>query len=245
VVTQRLALFPVSSYSLRVEGHIYLPLPTLMLYLYLPLFSGMRVWTRMAQVSLLGVAALAALGFHCLASRLAIRRWVTSVITVCLVVLEFSAWPYAMGSTKVEARPVDLWLAAQSADGAVMEFPLSKALSGRALYATLSHGKSIASGYGTFFPAAFNEKRGILETFPAAECLDLLRQWGVKYLLVGEHTYGSDWPAVERELQGAAGVRVRQTFDDKQVYSGDRLLKLSPLMEQAEVVDRIHVYELE
>lgn len=126
-----------------------------------------------------------------------------------------------------------------------MEFPLAKALSGRALYATLSHGQSIASGYGTFFPSAFNEQRGTLETFPAEECLALLREWGVRYVLVGSRPYGAQWTAIERALQQAPGVNLKEVIDDLPVYQGDRLLRLSPVMKPAEVVDRIYVYVLD
>jgi hypothetical protein len=252
LLTKRLALYPISSYSLRVEGAVYLPLPTLLLYLYLPFFGAMRVWARMGFVAIFGVSVLAGYGFQrldrqCLRpSGLARRRAgaVTLIVLAC-VILEFAAFPHALGSSSVQARPVDYWLASQEGDFAIMEFPVLKAMTGRQLYAMRTHGKKISFGYGTFFPRAFNESRAVLDAFPGQESVALLKSWGVRYVLVGSRYYGGDtWAQLERDCSAAPGLRFVRTVDDDSAYSGDRVLRWLPGTERAFIVDRIYVYEV-
>jgi len=243
LLSKRLALYPISSYSLRLAGAVYLPLPTLLLYLYLPFFNAMRVWARFGLVTLFAVAVLAGYGIQHLRSRVG-RPRLAIALMLALVLFEFAAFPYALGTSRVQARPVDNWLAAQQGEFAIMEFPVLKAMSGRTLYAMRTHGKAVTFGYGTFFPRAFNEQRGLLDSFPSPECVALLQRWGVRYVLVGSRTYGAEWPQRERELSTAAGLRYVLTLDDEPTYEGDRLLHFLPGTERAFIVDQIHVYEV-
>ena len=252
-LTKRLALYPISSYSLRVAGAIYLPLPTLLLYLYLPFFSAMRVWARFGLVTAFGVSMLAGYGLQQLCKKYAgrsagtraqLRGLLVTTALFGLVILEFTAFPYALGTCQVQARPVDVWLASQGGDFAIMEFPVAKAMSGRSLYAMRTHGKKIAFGYGTFFPRAFNEQRAVLESFPSRESIALLKDWDVRYVLLGSRSYGQAWPQVEKDLSVVSSLRHVLTLDDIPIYEGDRLLRLLPGREPAFVVDRIYVYEV-
>ncbi len=253
-LTKRLALYPISSYSLRVAGAIFLPLPTLLLYLYLPFFSGMRVWARFGLVAVLGVSVLAGLGLQQLRNWVR-QRWgairgsiaaerVVTLGVLLLVLLEFAVFPYALGTCSAQARPVDQWLAGQDGDFSIMEFPLSKALSGRALYATRTHGKWISCGQSTFFPRAFTEKLPVLESFPSEASVALLKEWRVRYVLVGARTYGAAWSHVEANVASNPGLQHVVTFDDPPIYEGDRVLRLLLGTERAFVVDRIYVYEV-
>ncbi len=252
-LTKRLALYPISSYSLRVAGAIYLPLPTLLLYLYLPFFSAMRVWARLGLITVFGVSVLAGYGLQRLhkrcnwqgiSARFRARGLVVTIAVFCLVILEFAAFPYALGTCSVQARPVDYWLAGQDGDFAIMEFPITKAMTGRSLYMMRTHGKKISFGYGTFFPRAFNEQREVLESFPDKESIALLKTWGVRYVLVGARSYGAAWPQLEKDLSAASGLRHALTLDDLPIYVGDRLLHFLPGTERAFIVDRTYVYEV-
>jgi len=63
VMANRLALHPMPSYyDLRVAGMVYVPLPTLLGYLYVPFFDAMRVWTRFGVISAFAIAVLAGIG---------------------------------------------------------------------------------------------------------------------------------------------------------------------------------------
>jgi hypothetical protein len=243
LLSNRLALYPISSYSLRVAGAVYLPLPTLLLYLYLPFFNAMRVWARFGLLTLFAIAVLAGYTIQHLCTRAHWPRAATALL-LALVLFEFAAFPYALGTSRVQARPVDNWLAAQEDEFAVMEFPVIKAMTGRSLYAMRTHGKAVTFGYGTFFPRAFNEQRRVLEGFPSPESTALLKRWAVRYVLVGSRTYGAEWPQRERDLSTAAGLRYVLTLDDEPTYEGDRVLRFLPGTERAFIVDQIHVYEV-
>lgn len=253
-LTKRLSFYPLSSYNLRKAGAIYVPLPTLLLVLYLPFFNAMRVWARFGLVSLFSVAVLAGYGFQQLCKVCVLPNMgrsprlvslVIAMVVIPLILLEFAVFPYALGTSKVEARPVDIWLSYQDDDFAIMEFPVNKAISGRTLYAMRIHGKKIAFGYGTFFPSAFNEQRAVLDTFPSAASIALLKQWEVHYVLVGARSYGAKWPQLEQELAVASDLRYVLAMDDVPVYEGDRALSLLPGTEQAFIVDRVYVYEVQ
>lgn len=271
VLTKRLAVYPISSYTLRVEGAIYLPLPTLLLYLYLPFFSGMRVWARFGLLTIFALAALAGFGVQRLqrwiTDRTAAsvsaehgvsppswrgstsghgiwRPWLVPLVIGLLVIFEFAALPYAMGSSSVQARPVDHWLSEREGDFAIMEYPLIKAMSGTSYYHMRTHGKRISFGQSTYFPQFFTENRPLLESFPSAESITLLKSWGVRYVLVGSRYYGATWPQLERSCSAAPGLRYVLTMDDMPIYEGDRVLHLMPGAERAFIVDRIYVYEV-
>ena len=252
-LTTRLALYPVSSYALRLKNAVYVPLPTLLLYLYLPFFSAMRVWARFGLITVLGTSVLAGYGLHRLLQSTTLggplvpgraRALLLKAAFCGLVMLDFAAFPFALGSSRVQAQSIDRWLAQQPGDFAVMVYPLRKALSGPPLYGTVVHGKKVAYGYGTFFPRGFEEQREILESFPSAESLVVLREWQVRYVLVGSRSYGADWPRVRQALSSASGLRHVTTLEEMPLYEGDRLLHLLPGMERALIVDRILVYEL-
>lgn len=255
-LTGRLALHPISSYSLRVAGAVFLPLPTLLLYLYLPFFSAMRVWARFGLGTILGMSVLAGLGL--LELQQLCKRWdpmwargrrrllggLAMTAMLGLVIAEFAVLPYPLGTSSVVPRPVDRWLANQDGDFAIVELPVAKAMTGRSLYAMRTHGKSIVTGYGTFFPHGFNEQRVVLESFPEGGSIALLREWDVRYVLVGARSYEEEWPQVAVSLLGISSLRHVITLDDLPSFEGDRLLHLLPGTERAFVVDRIHVYEV-
>jgi hypothetical protein len=252
LLTRRLALYPISSWSLRVPGAIYLPLPTLLLYLYLPFFSAMRVWARFGLVTVLGISVLAGYGWARVSgwfgahSKRVGPRWVAAaaVAALGLILFDQAAFPYALGTSKVQAQPVDQWLAQQPGDWAVMMYPVNKGTSGIPLYETLVHGKKTVYGQGTAFPRGFNEKRGLLESFPSEECLALLKEWKVRYVLVGSQAYGASWPELQTRL-ASSGLRLVTILDDEPIYAGDRVLSLLAGTERAFLVDRIYVYEID
>lgn len=261
-VTGRLALFPISSHSLRMEGAVYLPLPTLLLYLFMPFFSAMRVWSRFGLVTVFGASVLASYGFQRLVSVFAQRRprlrgpvWrragmrsqqelVLAGAILALILLDTAVFPFALGWCEVRARPVDEWLAGQPGDFAVMELPLGTAISGRTLYAMRTHGKKIGLGYGTFFPRAFDEQRGALDSFPSEESIALLKRWEIRYVLVRSQSYGELWPRLEEDLGVRAELRYVLNLEDTPIYEGDRVMRALPGTESAYVVDRIYVYEV-
>ena len=246
---KRLALNPTNFYwKLWVKDSIYVPLPTLLLYLFLPFFTPMSYPSRFAIFATLAVSVLAGIG----ASRLLLHRnpgkpgtgWCLAVLVAGLILFEFAAVPPPFGMSVVRAQPVDQWLAAQQDDSTVMLYPLDKAITGPALYATAIHGKRVAYGYGGLYPRAFVEKMPVLSHFPAEECIALLKQWGVRYILVCSTSYGESWPQLERSIAASPQLRYVTKIQQEPVSRGDRLLRQIPEYSAWFVVDQVFIYEI-
>jgi hypothetical protein len=248
-IANRLALHPSPSYyELRVPGAIYFPLPSLLAYLYVPFFSAMRVWTRFAAVVTLALAVLAGLGWSRLQGWIrpasVAREQMIGALILALAVLELWTPPFAMGWSEVQPQPVDTWLAERTDVGAVAVFPLSKAECGPGLYAAMVHGRPVVYGYGGFFPQWYLQVRPILWTFPSNESIFLLREWGVRFVLVAEDSYGEQWPEVERVISFSSYLRPMAVFEGKSTYHEGWFARQVPDLSRAFIVDRVHVYEL-
>ena len=110
-----------------------------------------------------------------------------------------------------DKRQDDEWLAAQPEFFAVIQLPYEVALEGTQLYDSQFHGKPIASGYGSFFPEAFTGHEEDLRAFPVNRALDVLLDWGVRYVLLRPDDFAG-WAGVERTI--AAQPRLRLAYDD-------------------------------
>jgi hypothetical protein len=252
LLANRLALHSMPSYyELRMEQAVYVPLPTLVFYLYVPFFNAMRVWTRFGLISALAVAVLAGMGLSRMLHRCGwvgrSSRRVSFVAWACLalVILELVAVPHPLGWSEVQAQPLDEWLAGQRGEGAIIRFPLWRAECGPGLYATTVHGKPIAYGYGAFFPNYYRQLRPVLWTFPTTESLALLKAWGVEYVVVGARAYGQQWPEIRERLDQFSALQLVAEFDEKPVYHSGWLAESLPDFERSLVVDHIYVYTLE
>jgi len=246
LVANRLALHPMPSYyELRAEQAIYLPLPTLLLYLYVPFFDAMRVWTRFALIGALSTAALAGIGLAQLIrrARTSRRLWVGGV-ALAVVLLELAVGVYPLGWSEVRTQPVDRWLAEQPHAGAVAVFPLWKAEHGAALYATKDHARPVIYGYGAFFPRNYRDARPVLWDLASPEAIALLRQWDVAYVVVGAESYGAQWPQLERHLEQTGALQLVATFRETPVYHSGWFAELLPDFGRAFIVDQLYVYRL-
>jgi hypothetical protein len=95
-----------------------------------------------------------------------------------------------------------------------------------------------------------------LGTWPSYATVNLLRSWGVRYVLVGARSYGSEWPAVQQRMEAIEGLTEVAVFADQPLFHGDRLLKYVrptrdvPATElisgdqRAYLDDEVHVYVL-
>jgi len=265
VLTGKLALNKVSYYAMVRPGAVPVPMPGLLVYLFLPFANSMRVWARFGLVTSCVVAVMAGMGISrwmgLSAQRGGIgsksRRSYIYLLAISLILFDFAVLPYAFGYSIVKPQPVDRWLSEEAEDGAVIQYPLDRSWYGEQLYRSITHGKAIAYGYGTFLPKAFREADDVLRGFPDADSLDLLRSWDVRYAQVGSAWYGDGWPEMKRRLDDSSGLRLVLTTDDEPVYYGDRLLRdvpPSPIVptteliagrtQKAYLVDRLFVYEI-
>ena len=238
------ALHKASYYDIFVRsGAIPIPLPALLIYLFVPLGSALRTLYRFGVITTLAVAVLAGMGAARVlggskppeteplpegdsvqpvicgqAQKKSSSVPLKAVLLLGLVLLDFCSAPLAYGFTEVKAQPLDHWLAAQPDSAVIMQFPLVRALSGASLYRSKYHGKRMTYGHGTFYPEAYSRAMPVLGTFPSEECLSLLRSWGVSHIVVGSQAYDAGWG----DAPGQTWDKVRE-----QIESSSRLRLVS------------------
>ena len=180
-------------YPFDEERGLTIPLPALFLRWLIPPLAGLRAWNRFAVFVSFGVSVLAGLGHSAWMSQLPersenqrdrsrLRRALAGTLFVSLATFEL--WPAAIPLQPIQARPVDDWLARQPGQFTIMELPLTSALSAPQMLYTRYHSKRIAFAYGTSFPYYYRERFPELAQCPEQACLDRLRSWQVRYVLV-------------------------------------------------------------
>lgn len=180
-------------------GRFPIPLPILPLFLAFPIFGSMRVWTRFGVMTVFAVAVLAGFGLVELLAQLKGKRDAfLSVVLLTLVLFDFLAVPLPM--SKVEPRPVDLWLARQAGMFNIIQLPPDFA--GLQMYYSIIHGKRIAVGTGTFLTPDYNIDRYNLKGFPDEASIGVLKKKKVRYVLVDVAHYEAKWQNMCEYLQG-------------------------------------------
>ena len=262
----RLALHPAPYALLRRAGAVPVPLPGLLLYLFLPFGAALRTMYRFGLVTIFSVAVLAGYGVAALldggigagrkgsALLAPTRRTGLGGLLAALVCLEFAVWPLGCGYTEIVEQPLDRWLAQLPAGTVIAQFPLVRALNGSALYRSVTHRLPMAYGHGTFYPPAYMAAKPVLDRFPSAETLDLLWAWGVRYVVVGVGAYregwgdqpGQTWEEVEAAITDSGRLRRVYATQELPVWRGERVSDLirGNLPVQPIVADQVEVFEL-
>jgi hypothetical protein len=159
------------------------------LYNTVPVFSFIRAAGRFGIVATLAIGALMALALTHLSRLSSTGRTVAIVATVLLAAELYSA-PRSF-SPALEVSPVYRVLA-KEARGPVVEFPMfPRRLELNATYVLMStsHWQPLVNGYGAFWPADLQQLAAETASFPSAESLELLRKWGVRYVVVHPTLY--------------------------------------------------------
>lgn len=177
-------------------------LPGLWLYNYVPFFAKMRAIMRIGLFTLLFAAFVAGLGADALLRRLPSqwRTWAAAgLIVLCL--FDFYTGTDLGGIQRVDARPVDYWLAQQGGQGAVVQLPFGRSVDQEQVYYALTHQKPFTGG---FFNAnqtpQFQYLAPILERFPDAHSVETLREHKVQYILIDPADY-PNFPEVVQAMQ--------------------------------------------
>lgn len=194
-----------------------IPLPALLLR-ELPVFGNMRTWIRFALMVAMGLSILSGAGLYLVFGRVMAPRLrrlgAAALITLAMV----EVWPGTLGTIPIEPRPVDQWLAIQTDESPIMEYPLRVAMSGQGLYSTLIHGKPISYAYGMFFEMVYLERNPELDTFPSDAALDTLKEWGVHYILVTTSAVDEYTPFNMDEVRAQPRLRYVTTQGDVDVF---------------------------
>lgn len=214
------------AYGALGANGITVPMPALFLRWLIPPLEGMRAWNRFAVFVALGLAILAGAGYsswiqgEVLRASQTVQAGSRKERTAGIIVLSlaiFELWPGQIPLQPVEPRAVDLWLASQPGQFTIMELPLNSALSAPQMLYSRYHGKRTAFAYGTFFPYWYRQEYPELAECPAQSCLERLRSWGVRYVLLNTEALppGS---ALEADLDGSPDLRRITRLDQIVVF---------------------------
>ncbi len=148
-------------------------------------FQAVRAPARFAVLVMLGLAILAALGAtRLLRGRVGRRVVAASLLGMCV---EYASVPWPLVARPPRQTGVGQWLAAQPGAGAVVYLPLTSDRENTiAMVDSLQHGRPIVNGYSGQRPSFFSALVDTLSTFPTADALWTLRDFGVRYVVSPE-----------------------------------------------------------
>lgn len=198
----------------KTETLIYLP--AAWLFNNLPFFDKMRTIMRFGFFVLLFIPVLAGIGYQQIQTKFTAKRKIIFTCAVFLLLL-FEIYPgsYSHALSQPQPRQVDLWLAAQEDDGAVVQMPFSENSNQAQVYYTLFHHKPILGGdFNANQPVQFLEIQPVLDLFPDEQSVVLLEKLDVDYIVVDSPAY----PDLEQFKQQAEALGlVELTNQDSQI----------------------------
>ncbi len=226
-LTEKAALNPLRFGKMDVPGTVLIPMPTLLLYLYFPFFTAVRVPARFALMAVLSVSVLAGAGAAHLTTRIKARtgRIALAGGLALLLALDLASAPFPLGYSEARGQPVDAWLAVQDKPSPVAQFPLERTWYGYPLYQQRFHGQPIAYGYGTFVPPSFRQAEQILRRFPSDEAVDWLEANGVRIVLLAQGSLGDSWAQAKRVMDTRRGWELVGRFEDEGLFHGGALMR--------------------
>lgn len=204
-----------------VDEGLPVPLPSTLLYKFVPFTSGMRVMARFSLWTAIATAALAGFGLLALMAR-AERRWgpaargTVAASIIALVVLESLSH---MPVVPIGPRAVDVWLSDQPDDVVIAELPVEQGTRGLQNYWATQHRRRTFFGWAgdSFAPPVLVERAAAVRDFPSPGALAALRAARVTYVLFTPSQI-PDWPTLEARVRSEPALEYVQTFGDVQVY---------------------------
>ncbi|MBN1272404.1 MAG: hypothetical protein JXB26_09040 [Candidatus Aminicenantes bacterium] len=182
-----------------------MPMPFRLMYHVVPGFKGIRVPARYAVFVIFALVVLAAYGIKLLWDRIGSHRGkiIAAVGLLLFINLEYLTIPQRINRVPVknDIPPTYTWLREQPGDFAVAELPFQKPVGHEAgyMYFSIYHGKKIVNGYSGFIPPASDYLRQIFTGFPSMAGMDILRTFGVKYIVIHPRFWTPDIAA--RKMQ--------------------------------------------
>ena len=200
------------------RNRLHFPLPGYYLYLYFPYYAKIRVFARYGIFFLLFSSFSAGMGSLWLFRKIK-RSWklVLFSLLLGLIWIDYYPGPYTQFST-VQPRPVDLWLAKQPGQGALIQFPFEKLNNQTQVYYTLFNEKPyVGAYYSAFASDQYLRIYTIMEGFPDEASIDALRQLGVEFVLVDVDEY-TDIELLKKQCE-ELGLKYLVQIDDQIVLT--------------------------
>jgi len=202
----------------KSETLIYLP--SYWLFDRLPFFSSMRALMRFGLFALLFIPTISAFGFLEILKKLT-KSHLKNLFTLgilAFVLLDFYAGSYSTRLSQPEPRPVDLWLADQPTNGALVQMPFSESVDQAQIYYTIFHEKPFVGGFfNANKPLQYQRIEPVLNEFPDKRSIDLLRDLNVEYIVIDQNAY-QDYADLEHSLKTMNLTKITE-LDGQSVYT--------------------------
>jgi len=164
-----------------------------LLYDHVPGFGQARVASRLAVVTTLAVAMLAATGFAVVAERIGDRRARVAAVVAAVLMLGELAAPVAWADLPHDRETLAVYRElAQRPAGVVLELPIMVPHENAFRWATVEAPRMVygsfdwhprVNGYSGFVPPGYEDDTVLLNTFPSPPALLRARQLGVRYVV--------------------------------------------------------------
>lgn len=186
-----------------------------LLYHTLPAFSFLRAPIRMGVLITLVTGVLAALALTWLSARVrAFRPAGLALITIAVI----ESWVGPLQLAAAPEVPAVYERLARMPRAGVAEFPYYRGSTERFLntdYMLMStfHWQPILNGYSDHFPPDYYTSRPVLDQFPSQAAVDLMREKGVRWVVVHYDRYSRARAAEIRIQLGSANLGMRLVED--------------------------------
>jgi len=192
------------------------------LYHTLPVFSFLRAPIRMGVLVTLVTGILAALALTWLGARVRAFR-PAGLALIAIAVIE--SWVGPLELAKAPEVPAVYKRLARLPRAGVAEFPFYRGSNERFLntdYMLMStfHWQPILNGYSDHFPPDYFTSREALNSFPSRAAVDLMREKGVRWVVVHHNRYPSNRATEVRMLlrQSDLGIRLAEDAPSWSLY---------------------------
>jgi hypothetical protein len=216
-------IVPVPEILQRIHPYTetFIPLPGYFLLESLPYYANMRVWMRYGLFAGLFLSVCAGVGMAYALQRIdpqgEVNRRSVAAVALILLLIFVDFYPGPLPVIEVRGRAVDIWLASQPDDGAVVQFPVGEMGRPQQTFYTLIHGKPFVGGFfAAYTPPEHQELLSTLETFPSPESIAALQQAKVQYVIVNSAAYEA-YEQFEQQMF-AAGLQFAVVLDRQYVY---------------------------
>ncbi len=210
------------SSEFQIESPLYRAL-----YEWLPGFQGTRAPARFFVISMLALCVFAARGFGVLSARFTPRgKSITGLVLLALMAVEYNCAPLTLVPIETGAQipTIYRWLAEQP-EGNVLELPIRRGFVPnitRPMYYSTVHWHALPVGYGSFIPPTQDDFLFALESAlgaPSARLPNLLREFGVRYVVVNETGAGLETvPKIEAAFAQIPSFEAVYTDEKRRLY---------------------------
>ncbi len=213
------SLEPVRA-QILAQQTLPIPMPSMFLFVFVPMTTGMRVMARFGVWTGLMTAVLAGWGVSMILNRLRERgRWLPAAAVTALAALVLLESYSQVAVMPLRPRAVDVWLS-QQPPVTVVELPLEQASRPLQDYYKTVHGQRTVFGPigDGFMPPILKRRRAALADFPSEASVAAMRAWGVNFVLLTPSEI-PDWPAFRERVSATPGLRLHHELDGVQVWA--------------------------